>query len=120
MTEIPLLTFDKLFELVEENQFQSETDKKIAVKIIEAERDWGDSKTSFNTLNEFILELEKEVDGIVTKSSLNELLNKYTRNINQNAWKIESVSYLLDIFDLIEETELRNIFNKLTEKVKAE
>ena len=36
------LTFDKLFDLIEENRFVNESDKKIAEKILEAENDWGD------------------------------------------------------------------------------
>jgi hypothetical protein len=120
MTEIPLLTFDKLFDLVEENRFENETDRKIAEKILEAENDWGDWKTSVKNLNEFIIALEKEVGGTITKSSLNKLLKKYNRNIAQNAWEAETVCSLLEIFDLTKEIELRKIFNNLTEKVKSE
>ncbi|WP_407557902.1 hypothetical protein [Winogradskyella sp. 4-2091] len=117
MAEISLLTFDKLFDLIEENRFENETDKSIAEKIFQAERDW---QISFETLNEFISVLEKLVDGTVNKSSLNKLMKKYERNILQNAWEVESISYLLDIFALTKETELRKIINNLTEKVKAE
>ncbi len=111
------LTFDKLFDLIEENRFENEADKRIAEKILEAERDW---RISFETVNEFISVLEKAVNGTVTKSSLNKLMKKYKRNILQNAWEMESISYLLDIFGLTKETELRKIINNLTEKVKTE
>ncbi|MFZ3576271.1 hypothetical protein [Tenacibaculum finnmarkense] len=120
MTEIPSLTFDKLFDLVEENRFTNESDKKIAEKILEAENDWGDWKTSVKNLNEFIVVLEKEVGGTVTKTSLNKLLKKYNRNIAQNMWEAETVCSLLEIFDFTQETELRKIFNELTEKTKTE
>ena len=115
MAEIPLLTFDKLFDLIEENQFENETDRKIAEKILEAERGW---RISFESLNDFIIVLEKEVGGIVTETSLNKLLKKYNQNIAQYAWEAESICYLLDIFELTKETELRNIFNNLTEEIK--
>jgi len=118
--EIPLLTFDKLFDLVEGNRFINEADRKIAEKILEAENDWGDWKTSVKNLNEFIIALEKEVHGTVTKTSLNKLLKKYNRNIAQNAWEAETVCSLLEIFKLTEENELRKIFNKLTENLKTE
>ncbi|MFI1770235.1 hypothetical protein [Thalassobellus citreus] len=117
ITEIPIMTFDKLFDLIEENQFENETDRKIAEKILEAERDW---RISLDSLNDFIIILEKEVGGNVTRTSLNKLLEKYNRNIAQYAWEAESVCYLLDIFELTRETELRKIINNLTEKVKAE
>lgn len=116
IAELPLLTFDKLFDLIEENRFENETDKKIAKKLLEAERDW---RISFETLNEFIVVLEKAVGGTVTRSNLNKLQKKYKRNISQNAWEMESISYLLDIFELTKETELRKIIINLTEKLKA-
>ncbi len=81
MNEIPLLTFDKLFDLVEKNKFENETDKKIAKKILEAVNDWGVWKNSVNNLNEFILLLEKEINGITTQSNLEKLLNRYNRNL---------------------------------------
>ena len=111
------LTFDKLFDLIEENRFENEANKRIAEKILEAERDW---RISFESINEFISVLENAVDGTVTKSRLNKLMKKYKRNILQNAWEIESISYLLDIFEFTKETELRKIVNNLTEKVKTE
>jgi hypothetical protein len=111
------LTFDELYDLIEENRIEKETDKRIAEKILEAERDW---RISFETVNEFISVLEKAVNGTVTKSSLNKLLKRYKQNILQNAWEMESVSYLLDIFELTNETELRKIIINLTEKVKTE
>lgn len=120
MTKTPLLTFDKLFDLVEENRFKNETDRKIAEKVLEAENDWGDWKTSVKNLNEFIIALEKEVGGTVTKTSLNKLLKKYNRNIAQNAWEAESVCSLLEIFEFTKEVNLRKIFNELVEKTETE
>ena len=120
MTKTPLLTFDKLFDLVEENRFENETDRKIAEKILEAENDWGDWKTSVKNLNEFIIALEKEVGGTVTKTSLNKLLKRYNRNIAQNAWEAESVCSLLEIFEFTKEVNLRKIFNELVEKTETE
>ena len=109
------LTFDQLLDFVEENQTASEIDKKIAQKILEAERDW---RTSFVTLDSFISTLEKTVGGTITKSSLNKLSRHYKQNVLQNAWELESISYLKDIFDLTKEKELRNIVTELTEKIK--
>ncbi len=71
--EVSNLTFDKLFELIEENRFANETDKKIAEKILNAEKDWW---TSIKTLNDFIEILKKEINGQPTKSNLNKLLNR--------------------------------------------
>jgi len=120
MNEIPLLTFDKLFDLVEENKFENETDKKIAKKILEAENDWGDWKNSVNNLNEFILVLEKEINGITTQSNLEKLLNRYNRNLSNYAWEAESLCSLLEIFELTKESTLRNIFLNIANKNKTE
>lgn len=117
MTEIPLLTFDKLLDLVDENRFEKEVDKKIAEKILEAENDWGDWKTSVKNLNEFIIVLKKEVGGTVTKTSLNKLLKKYNRNINQNAWEAESVCSLLEIFELANSDDLSSVFIDLSNRI---
>ena len=116
ITDLPLLTFDKLIDLIEENRFENNTYKKIAEKILDAQRDW---KTSVNNLNEFITALEKEIGGTATKTGLNKLLKKYDRNITQNAWKAESVSSLLEIFELTKEINLRKIFNELIEWTKT-
>ena len=120
MTEIPLLTFDKLFDLVEENRFENKTDKKIAEKILEAENDWGDWKTSVNNLNEFILVLEKEINGITTQSNLEKLLNRYNQNLSKYAWESESLCSLLEIFELTKESELRTIFFNIANNNKTE
>ncbi|MCA0133767.1 hypothetical protein [Winogradskyella alexanderae] len=109
------LTFDQLVDFVEESQTGTEIDKKIARKILEAERDW---RTSFETLDSFVSALEKAVGGTITKSSLNRLSRHYKQNVLQNAWELESISYLKDIFDLTKEKELRNIVAELTEKIK--
>ena len=113
--EIDLLTFDELFDLIEEN-ILSENEKLIAEKIIDSERDW---RTSSETLNDFITELEYEIGEPVTKISLNRLMSVYKRNILKFAWEAESIFYLLEIFSLTEETNLRNIFIELTERVKT-
>jgi hypothetical protein len=113
MTEIPSLTFDELFDLIEENRFENPTDKKIAEKIFEAERDW--KMTSQESLNDFLIILETETGGTVTKTSLTKLLKRYNRKDTQYGWEAESVCSLLDIFELTKETDLRNIFRQLAE-----
>ena len=120
MTKIPLMTFEKLFDLIEDDRFDNETDKKIAKKILEAENDWGDWKTSVNNLNEFILVLEKEINGITTQSNLEKLLNRYNRNLSKYAWEAESLCSLIEIFELTEESELRNIFSNIANKNKID
>ncbi len=114
LNELPMLTFEKLFDLVEENYFKNEIDQKIATKILEAENDWP---TSIQSLNDFILILEREIGGKVTQTSLNYLISKYNQNLKYS-WEGESVCTLLEIFELTEEVELKKIFNNLIEKSK--
>ncbi|XRE43225.1 hypothetical protein ACIVBQ_001429 [Tenacibaculum discolor] len=114
------LTLDKLFDLVEENRFEKEVDRKIAEKILEAEQDWGDWNTSVKNLNDFILVLEKEIGGTVTKASLKKLLKKYNQNLTEKAWEAESICSLLEIFELTKEIELKKIFSELIKKAKKD
>ena len=81
--EIDLLTFDELFDLIEEN-ILNENEKLIAEKIIDSERDW---RTQSETLNDFITELEHEIGEPITKISLNRLMSVYKRNILKFAWE---------------------------------
>ncbi|PZD77899.1 hypothetical protein [Mesonia sp. K7] len=120
MNEAQLLTFEKLFDLIKENQIVNEADRKIVEKILEAENDWGDWKTSVKDLNEFVIVLEKEVGGTITKTSLNKLLKRYNQNIAQNAWKVESVYSLLEIFEFTKEVDLRIIFNELIKRISKQ
>ena len=111
MNEIPPLTFDELFDLIEENRFENLTDKKIAEKILEAENDW--KMTSQESLNDYMIVLETETGETVTMTSLKKLLKKYNRKDTQFGWEAESVCSLLEIFELTKETDLRKIFSQL-------
>lgn len=115
LRDINNLTFDQLFDFVEESLTATEIDKKIAQKILEAERDW---RTSFDTLDGFISTLEKAIGGKITKSSLKKLARHYKQNVSQNAWELESISYLMELFELTKEKELRNIVTELNKKIK--
>lgn len=52
------MTFDKLFDALENNQIETKTDRLIVEKILEAERDWI---VPISDLNDFISLLEKEI-----------------------------------------------------------
>ena len=116
-TLIPSMTIEELDDLYENNQIENETDKKITQKILEAERDWV---ISIHSLNDFLTILEKEIGGIVTKSSLKGLLKKYNQTVTNYAWECESLCYLLEIFELTPETELRKIFFDLCNRLETE
>ena len=115
MSKTKILTFDQLLDLVEEDSFENDSDKKIAESILDAERDW---RTSIQTLPDFIIILEKEINGMTSESNLIKLLEKYNRNIEKYTWEAESISYLLDIFRLTQETELKKIFIQFSEKTQ--
>ena len=114
MNKVEILTFSELFDLVEEDLFEDEADKKIAKSILDAERDW---RTSIHSLSDFITLLETEINGLASESNLKKLGEKYSRNIEKYAWESESISYLLDIFKITKETELEKVFIQLSEKV---
>ena len=112
------MTFDTLFDIVENKAVENETDLLIAEKILEAERDW--IKPLYD-LNEFILVLETEIGGETSKTNLIKLLNRYQKNgfIN-SAWNTESVTILLEIFEFTEDNCLKTVFENLSKKINAE
>ncbi|MCF8277300.1 MAG: hypothetical protein K9J17_11250 [Flavobacteriales bacterium] len=113
--EIPFLTFDELYDKFYDGQIVDETDKQIAEKILDAQRDWT---ISIQSLNDFLVVLEEEIDGDTTKSNLTKLLKRYNKDVLKYAWKAESVSYLLEIFSMTDKSNLRTIFCELEEKLK--
>ena len=119
MTEIILLTYDKLFDIIQGNRFINKVDKKIAEKILEVENDFGDWKTSVKNWNKFILLLEKEINGKTTKLHLEKLLIQHKENLSKFTWETETSCSLLKVFELTNKTELREVFHKLIKKLKA-
>jgi hypothetical protein len=112
------MTFDILFDIVEKNTFENKTDLLIAKRILEAERDW--IKPLYD-LNEFILELENEIDGETSKDNLIKLLNSYKKNgFIDSAWNTESVTILLEIFEFTEDSCLKTIFENLSKKINVD
>ncbi|WP_064967468.1 hypothetical protein [Tenacibaculum ovolyticum] len=53
------MTFDNLFDALENNQIESKTDRQIIERILEAERDWI---VQVSDLNQFINLLEKKLE----------------------------------------------------------
>ncbi|MGB5981143.1 MAG: hypothetical protein WBG46_03265 [Nonlabens sp.] len=117
---LPLLTFDELFDVIEEKRLENQKDEKIAIKIQEAENDWSDKDTPIINLNEFLYNIEKEIGGVATRKSLRRLLRTYNLNPDHNnVWKAESVCYLIEIFEFTTEIELREVFLQLIETIKT-
>ena len=63
MSKIEALTFEKLFDYIEENKIKTETYKSIAQIIYDAERDWRIPIKNLEDLNTI---LEKEINGKTT------------------------------------------------------
>ena len=118
LNEFPSLTFDELFDFVEEDLFENSDDKLIVEKILEAERDWGDYTNFVSSLHEFTIVLENETKGALTQPNLKKLLQRYNQNLSKYAWEAESICSLLEIFELTDEKELRNIFLDLDKNIR--
>ncbi|OUS01079.1 hypothetical protein A9Q86_10070 [Flavobacteriales bacterium 33_180_T64] len=109
------MKIDDLIDLLDSNQIENKFDKLIAERIIEAERDWI---VSITDLREFIIILEKEIGNEVTKENLELLLLKYNKKgVLNNSWKVESVSYLLDIFEWTGYSNLKLVFESLSNRL---
>ncbi|MDO6492889.1 hypothetical protein Q4487_16505 [Cellulophaga sp. 3_MG-2023] len=114
-TEIRLMTFDNLFNALENNLIESKTDRQIVERILEAERDWI---VPVSDLNEFIELLEKEIGDKVSKSNLSKLQDRYQINgFKNSAWNAESVYSLLEIFELTDSVDLSSVFNDLSNRM---
>lgn len=111
---IPFLTFEELSSCIVETDIKDKAYKKISEIIIAAERNW---RTPCDSINDFIITLENEINGPVTKSNLNLLLNQYSENTIEKTWESESISTLIKVFELTNETDLKTIFINLVEKV---
>ena len=116
LTDPLTLTFDQLIDLADESLVYDQNDLKIIKCIINAQNDWGDAQNPVNSLNDFLIALEKEVGGNITKNSLKKLLSKYYQNISRNMWEVESVTSLLEVFEWTDKTDLNLIFSDLTQK----
>lgn len=111
------MKIDDLLDLLESNQIENRFDKLIVERIIEAERDL---KVPINDLNEFINFLEREVGSELIKENLELLLEKYCKNgFVNSAWNSESVSYLIDIFDWTGYSNLKLVFENLTNRLNS-
>lgn len=110
------MTFEALYSFLKNKETQSKTDLLIVEKILEAERDWT---KPLNNLSEFIIALEAEIGGETSKNNLIKLLGSYQINGFENSpWKTESVTILLEIFELTQENNLNIIFEDLSNRIR--
>jgi hypothetical protein len=114
-SNFPLLTIDELNDLFENGDIKNPTDKRIAELILDAERDWV---FTIHNLNDFLVILEREIDGEATKENLNKLLDKYNARIEKYSWESESINSLIQIFDLTGDNNLRKIFWDFFNRIK--
>jgi len=109
------MTFDNLFDALENNQIESKTDRLIVEKVLEAERDWA---VPVSTLNDFLELLEKEIGERATKDNLSKLQDRYQINgFKNSAWNAESVYSLQEIFDLTDLDDLNSVFTELSKRI---
>jgi hypothetical protein len=69
-------------------------------------------KLDLNSASELLDELHKKISSPITFKKLKE----YSKSINviENAWESESISYLLDIFEGQENTNLEDIIKAIS------
>ena len=109
------ITFTELIDVLEsdptENNYKSAADN-----LLEAFTDWP---TENIEVSEMISELKKEVQGKLTFDNISRFLK--TLNPIKDAWKMESLSSILELFDFEQnknvnkKIELEDILEKITE-----
>ena len=112
------MTFEKLYDLIENNSIRNKTDLLIIEKILEAEGDWI---KPLDNLDEFVIALENEIKGETTKTNLERQIVEYTKDgFITSAWNTESITTLIEIFDLTQDENLKTTFKNLQTKISAE
>lgn len=109
------ISFDDLFELLENNLISDSLDKKITEKILDAETDWN---VNLYDLKDFIDSLKKEINNGLTKENIKNQINFYLKDgFKNSAWNVESLETLIEIFDYSGYSDLEKIFNGLSDKL---
>tara|TARA_R110001606_G_scaffold221789_3_gene369634 strand:- start:537 stop:1232 length:696 start_codon:yes stop_codon:yes gene_type:complete len=109
------ISFDDLFELLENNLISDSIDKKITEKILDAETDWN---VNLYDLKDFIDSLKKEINNDLTKKNIKSQINFYLKDgFKNSAWNVESLETLIEIFDYSGYSDLEKIFNGLSDKL---
>lgn len=109
-----MITFDELINILENDS--SNKFKNAADKLLEAFTDWPTE--DLNEPSEMIAELKQEVNGKLTYDNLANFLKELKPE--NDAWKMESISYLLELFDfernnnVNKEIELEVIIDNIT------
>ncbi len=97
-----VLIVDNIMEIeclidVLDNSETSEALKEFILALINSVRDWPDS---LNTIEEFNLQVESFILNKVTKKNIEEKISKI--DLLKNAWYVESLTQLIEVFDLFE------------------
>jgi len=109
------ISLDDLFELLENNLITDNLDKQIAERILNAERDW---KSQLFDLNDFLDSLNNEIKKELTSENIKNQIEIYLKDgFIKAAWNVESLEYLLEIFDYSGFNDLEKIFNNLSDKL---
>jgi hypothetical protein len=90
-----MITSEELINLIENDVTESSA-KHIAENILEAINDWPTENLS--EPSELISELKRQINEKLTRENIEEFVR--TLNVEKDSWKIESLSYILEIFDL--------------------
>lgn len=115
-----MITSEELNIAIENNANESNV-KVVAENLLEAIRDWPTENLS--EPSEFVAELKLEINQKLTFENIAKFLK--TLRVEKDAWKIESLSSLLEIFDwertgkVDREIELEVLLDRITELCKA-
>jgi hypothetical protein len=118
MDKNDFITFEELMSVLESGS----SDKNflaVVGHIVEALTDWPEEKE----LHEIIPELKYQIKGNLTIANLNDYPKSL--NVNSDAWKIESVTLLLKVFDFARDNnfdksmELEVILDRITKYYRA-
>ncbi|MFT7086559.1 MAG: hypothetical protein ACJAV5_002288 [Vicingaceae bacterium] len=109
-----MLSSDELNDLI--HSTSNDRNKRLANSLEMALNDWP--KPNLSEPDELITELKKVIAGKLTFEALSNYLNGLAPMVD--AWKMESLSYIVDMFDTKEarlHDDLESIINRFTENL---
>ena len=114
-----MITSEELYNAVESNATESNV-KVVAENLLEAIRDWPTE--NLTEPSEFISELKLEINSKLTFENIDKFLK--TLRAEKDAWKMESLNSVLEIFDferngnVDKEVELEVLVERITNRRK--
>lgn len=108
------MTRDELWELAANDSIDPRI-KRWAISLRQAEIDW---RTTFNSVEDFLEEIEKILGAETSKQEIERQQKIYGMSAMHYLWELESFSFLIEAFEYQEHMTLKEIFQEIQQKLR--